>query len=383
MLQLRRNAPAPHSLPELRSLQGTGSNRHRTRKEEINWAATTDFSLVEQFNQGKNTASPLPESKGGCCQIRRIPMPMNQVAYIFPGQGSQFVGMGRELAAAFPAARDIFDRADETLKISLSRIAWEGPEAELNDTINTQPALFVHSMAALAVLQELHPVCVAGHSMGELSALTACSALNFEDGLKLVRARGELMKKAGEISPGSMAAILGLDIPTLEEICRQASAEGEIVQVANDNCPGQVVISGASQAITRAITLANQAGARRAIALAVSIAAHSPLMIHAQEDFNRAVASAPIQDPKLPLVGNVTAEPLTTALQLRQDLQAQLTSRVRWTESVRRMSEIGVQMFLELGSGSVLGGLIKRIDRNLETIPLGTPDDFTQLSTRD
>lgn len=311
-------------------------------------------------------------------------MPNQQIAFVFPGQGSQFVKMGYELASAFPVARLIYEQADDLLNFSLSRLSWEGPEAELNDTVNTQPALYVHSAAVLAVLAEFQPgfqpICMAGHSMGELSALVASGAAEFACGLKLVRVRGELMKKAGVISPGSMAAILGLDIPTLEEICLKASTREEIVQVANDNCPGQVVISGSGPAIQRAIGLANQAGARRAIALAVSIAAHSPLMAHVQEDFNRAVADTPIQDPRMPLIGNVTAAPLNDAKAIRQDLQAQLTSRVRWTESIQQMAGMGVTAFFEIGSGSVLGGLIKRIDRNLQCFSLGTPADMDQLS---
>ena len=311
-------------------------------------------------------------------------MQANQIALIFPGQGSQAVGMGSNLVEAYPTAQQLFDRADELLGFQLSAIAWYGPENELNDTINTQPALYLHSIAALAVFRQfypdLQPAYVAGHSMGELSALAAAGALSFEDGLRLVRTRGELMKKAGEVSPGSMAAILGLDIPKLDQLCAQASSPGEIVQVANDNCPGQVVISGASAAIQRAMALATQAGARRVIPLAVSIAAHSPLMAHSQEDFKRAVDAAPIQDPIIPLVGNVTGTPLTSAQELREDLQAQLTSRVRWTESIQTMASLGVTTFIEVGTGSVLSGLIKRIDRSMVTASFGSPADFEQLA---
>lgn len=304
-------------------------------------------------------------------------------AFVFPGQGSQSVGMGRDLAIAFPSARQVFSQADEWLGFSLSRLAWEGPEADLNDTINTQPALLVHSVAVLTVFQEkypdFHPAFVAGHSMGELSALVAAGILPYKEALMLVRRRGELMKRAGEISPGGMAAALGADIPTLEHICAEASAPNEIVQVANDNCPGQVVISGASPALERAIQLAGQAGVRRIRPLAVSIAAHSPLMTTSQDDFNLAVAAAPITEPRIPLVGNVSALPLSTAAEARADLQAQLTSRVRWTESIQEMIARGVATFIEIGNGQVLAGLIKRIDTNVVCYSLGAPADFDKL----
>jgi [acyl-carrier-protein] S-malonyltransferase len=293
--------------------------------------------------------------------------------------------MGRELAAAYPVALNTFLEADEILEFPLSRLAWEGPEADLNDTVNTQPALLVHSVAALRTLWEIEPgirpAFTAGHSMGELSALVASGALPYSDALKLVRRRGELMKQAGELSPGGMAAILGLDIPTVDVLCSSASQGQEIVQVANDNCPGQVVISGSQPALERALLLAREAGARKAILLAVSIAAHSPLMAHAQAGFNQAVEAAPLVDPEIPLVGNVNAVPLATAGMIRADLQAQLNARVRWTESVQYMITQGVMTFLELGSEMILTGLLKRIDRQARGIPLGNPADFEKIST--
>lgn len=309
---------------------------------------------------------------------------LHNTAFVFPGQGSQFLGMGMHLSQSYPIARATFAEAEALLGIPLSKIAWDGPEEELNDTVNTQPALFVHSIAALRVFQQtypnLQPAYTAGHSLGQLSALVAAGALQFAEGLRLVRARGLAMKYAGSINPGGMAAILGLDIPTLETICAQASLPGDVVQVANDNCPGQVVLSGARSALERAVELAKKAGAKRAMVLAVSIAAHSELMQPAQEAFALAIEKTPIGDAKIPVISNISAQPIQTAKDLRAELLAQLTQRVRWTESIRFMLANSIDTFLELGSGSVLTGLIKRIDRAAQGIPLGLPADFAALS---
>lgn len=301
-------------------------------------------------------------------------------AFVFPGQGSQAVGMGRELAETYPIARETFQEADSILGFSLSQLMWEGPADELNETINTQPALYIHSTAAWRTFavqnQEFQPSAVAGHSLGELSALMASGALTFADGLRLVRKRGELMKRAGELHPGGMAAILGLDIPTLDKVCAEASTADEIVQVANDNCPGQVVISGHKAALERAIAGAKAAGAKRALPLQVSIAAHSPLMASIQQEWDAAVDACAIGRPTIPVVGNVHAKTMLTADELRADIKAQMQSRVRWTESVQFMQKKQTQAFVEVGSGEVLLGMIKRIDPTALRFPLGNPNDF-------
>ncbi len=304
-------------------------------------------------------------------------------AFLFPGQGSQSVGMGKDLAAHHAVAKQLFDEADALFSRAFSRLMWDGPDTELNETVNTQPSLYIHSIAAWKTFTHLYPdfqtASLAGHSLGELSALTASGALLFADGLKLVRTRGELMKRAGESNPGSMAAILGVDIPTLEKVCAEASVHSETVQVANDNCPGQVVISGHKPALERAMARAKAAGAKRAVALAVSIAAHSPLMHTIQNEWNAAVDACAMTDPSIPVVSNVFAKPMTTADELRADIKAQMQSRVRWTESVEAMRGMGIQSYVEAGSGDVLLGLVKRIDASASRYPLGKPEDFAVL----
>jgi [acyl-carrier-protein] S-malonyltransferase len=304
-------------------------------------------------------------------------------AFLFPGQGSQTVGMGKDLAAGFPAAGETFDEADSILGFSLSKLMWDGPKEELDETINTQPALYIHSIAAwrtFSALSTLKPAAVAGHSLGELSALTASGALSFTDGLRLVRTRGELMKRAGDLNPGGMAAILGVDIPTLDKVCAEASTADEIVQVANDNCPGQVVISGHKPALERAMEGAKAAGAKRALLLPVSIAAHSPLMAGIQEEWNAAVDACAMGEPSIPVIGNVHVKPMSTADELRADIKAQMQSRVRWTESVGWMLRNGIQTFVEAGSGEVLLGLIKRIEASTARFLLGNPKDFDAVT---
>ena len=288
-------------------------------------------------------------------------------AFLFPGQGSQFVGMGRDLYDRQPAARALFDEADARLGFPLSRLCFDGPEAALTDTAVQQPALYTTSLAAWAVLTErgqADAAYVAGHSLGEFSALAAAGALGFADGLALVRRRGELMKLAGERQPGGMAAILGLDAAPVAEVCAAAAAEtGGTVGVANDNCPGQVVITGDETALTRAMSLLAEAGARKVVRLPISIAAHSPLMAGVADAFAAAVAAAPLAAARIPVVANVTARPITTPDEIRAELTAQLTAPVRWTDSVRQLGALGVDAYVEVGPGDVLLGLVKRIDR--------------------
>lgn len=291
-------------------------------------------------------------------------------AFLFPGQGSQHVGMGQAVYVHDPHSRAVFDQADTQLGYSLSSLCFNGPEETLTDTVHQQPALLVTSIATWFAMQargwEL-PAFAAGHSLGEFSALVVAGALTFADGLALVRRRGELMKAAGEREPGAMAAVLGLDIPQLETICTEASATtGRSVQVANDNCPGQVVISGDSVALAEAMTLAQGTGAKKVVQLPITIAAHSALMASAAADFAHAVDNTPITTPAVPVIGNVSARPLLTPEEIRVELKAQLTSRVRWTETIQYLSAQGVTKVVEVGSGDVLRGLVKRIERGME-----------------
>jgi len=291
-------------------------------------------------------------------------------AYLFPGQGSQYVGMGRDLCDASSVARTVFAQADSILGVILSRLCFDGPPELLNDTLNTQPAILATSVATLRVLEEHGmdgPAYVAGHSMGEFSALVAAGALSFEDGLHLVRERGRLMKQAGERNPGGMTAVLGLEREQLEAICAAVREQsGEYVGIANDNCPGQLVISGALVPLERAMKLAKERGARRVIRLAVSIAAHSPLMTEAAAEFRRLLDATPFLEPAVPIVANATAGPLTDPDDIRDALGRQLTSPVRWSESVRWMIGQGVTRFVEVGPKEVLTGLLRRIDRAVE-----------------
>ena len=294
------------------------------------------------------------------------------VAFLFPGQGSQHVGMGQDLYESSPEAHAVFDQADEQLGFLLSKLCFEGPLAELTDTVNQQPALFVTSVAMLRTMEAQgweRPSFVAGHSLGELSALAAAGSLTFSDGLELVRRRGELMKEAGEREPGAMAAILALDADAVKAVCAEASASvGRPIQLANDNCPGQIVISGDEEALDKAMALAQEAGARKVVKLPITIAAHSALMASAAAAFAEAVAATPIAAPQVPIIGNVTGRPLTTPDEIRTELEAQLTSAVAWTDSMQYLLAQGVDTFVEVGSGEVLLGLMKRIDRKTKRI---------------
>jgi [acyl-carrier-protein] S-malonyltransferase len=293
-------------------------------------------------------------------------------AFLFPGQGSQYVGMAHNLYTTFPSARAVFEQADGVLDMPLSRLCFEGPEEELDDTYNTQPAILAASIAALRVLDEQglgQTAYVAGHSLGEFSALVAADALSLEDGLRVVRERGRLMKQADDKSPGGMAAIIALDRSIVEKICAEAKKEtGAYVGISNDNCPGQIVISGTETALEQAMAKAQAQGAKVVKRLAVSIAAHSPLMAEAAAEFRRMLEATPFQTPSVPVVANATAGPLTDPGEIREAVAKQLTSPVHWTDSMRWLIAQGVTRFVEVGPKDVLTGLMKRIDRSVERV---------------
>ena len=287
-------------------------------------------------------------------------------AFVFPGQGAQFVGMGKDLYETNALAKKYFDRADEILGFKITEIMFNGTDEQLKETKVTQPAVFLHSVIqALCLGDSFNPAMVAGHSLGEFSALVASRALDFEDGLRLVASRANAMQKACEINSGTMAAIIGLPDEKVEEICASVSSEGDIVVAANYNCPGQLVISGNVNAVNAACEKLKEAGAKRALPLKVSGAFHSPLMQPAKDELQAAIEKTTFKTPKCPVYQNVDAKPHTDAEEIKLNLIAQLTSPVRWTASVQTMIHDGADDFTECGPGKALQGLIGRIDKNV------------------
>lgn len=304
-------------------------------------------------------------------------MTLLTTAFVFPGQGSQVVGMGSDVAQAFPVARQMYEEANDVLGISISSLCFFGPEEDLNNTFNTQPALYVTSLAILRALEtelpEIRPAFYAGHSLGELTALAASGAMTFADGLRLVRERGRLMEEAGKQNPGAMAALLGLNADVVEEVCRKAEeTTGQTLVLANDNCPGQIVISGAVEAVDAGIVLAKEAGARRAVKLPVSIASHSPLMQAASDSFREALDTIEFSQPSAPVYANITAAPLETPDAIRAELTNQLVSRVRWTDTVQNLVKDGATTFVEIGPKDVLSGLNRRISSEITSVSLNS-----------
>lgn len=287
-------------------------------------------------------------------------------AFVFPGQGSQFVGMGKDLYDNNPLAKELFDKADEILGFKITEIMFAGIDEQLKQTNVTQPAVFLHSViSALCLGDEFAPAMVGGHSLGEFSALVAVGALSFEDGLRLVAARANAMQKACEANPGTMAAIIGLPDEKVEEVCAEVSTDGNIVVAANYNCPGQLVISGNTDAINAACEKLKEAGAKRALPLKVGGAFHSPLMQPAKDELEAAIEKTTFRTPKCPVYQNVDARPHTVPEEIKANLIAQLTSSVRWTASVQAMIADGADDFTECGPGKALQGMIGRIDRNV------------------
>lgn len=287
-------------------------------------------------------------------------------AFVFPGQGSQFVGMGKDLYENNALAKELFDKADEILGFKITDIMFAGNDEQLKQTNVTQPAVFLHSViSALCLGDDFKPAMVAGHSLGEFSALVAAGALSFEDGLKLVAARANAMQKACEANPGTMAAIIGLSDEKVEEMCSEVSADGQIVVAANYNCPGQLVISGNVEAVNAACEKLKEAGAKRALPLKVGGAFHSPLMQPAKDELQAAIEQTEFAAPSCPVYQNVDAKAHTDAAEIKANLTAQLTSPVRWTASVQAMIADGADDFTECGPGKALQGMIGRIDKNV------------------
>lgn len=300
-----------------------------------------------------------------------------KTALLFPGQASQYVGMGKDLHDKHASARDRFDLANEIMGIDLRRICFEGPAEELKQTKYTQPAIFVHSVI-VAELLGFAPAAAAGHSLGEYSALVAAGALTFEDGLRLVKKRGELMQESGTRSPGTMAAIIGAEPALVEECCHEAAAAG-IVQAANFNSPGQIVISGSLEGVDRAMEVLKAKGVRLVKKLPVSGAFHSPLMQYAQDELGAVLDATPISDARFPVYANVTGLPVTAAADIRDNLLRQVTSPVLWQSSMERMLADGLARFLESGPGNVLQGLLKRIDPDVSCLTVGTHEELLSL----
>jgi [acyl-carrier-protein] S-malonyltransferase len=306
---------------------------------------------------------------------------MKPTAFIFPGQGSQYVGMGKEFFENFSVAKRVFEEADDTLRFSVSALCFQGPEDALKLTENTQPAILTASVGALRVLEAekgVVPQFAAGHSLGEYSALVASGALSFPEAVKTVRLRGKFMQEAVPVGEGAMAAVLGMEREQIEELCRACSS-GEVLAPANFNCPGQIVIAGHSKAVGRAIERIKQEG-KKAVLLPVSAPFHSPLMKPAGERLEKALEQVSVNDLKVPVVTNVEAEVNHSKERVKGLLVAQVSSPVRWEESVRKMIEKGVEQVLEIGPGKVLSGLMKRIDNRIETKSLEDLQTLKKIS---
>lgn len=305
----------------------------------------------------------------------------SRIAFVFPGQGSQYVGMGKQLYETSPAARRVFEQADQILNFPLSTLCFEGPQEALDDTVNAQPAILTVSIACLEALKErlgplgyvLAPSLVAGHSLGEFTALVAAGVLDFEDALKLVRERGLLMKESSLQKPGGMAAVIGLDDGTLQEVVEVAQTEG-VLTVANANSPGQMVLSGELPALQRAMELAKERGARMVTRLEISIASHSPLMQQASQRFSALLSQIQLRPPEVPLIANISARAITTVEDLRSELSEHLVRPVQWTQSVQAMMAQGIDTFVEIGPKQVLSRLIKRISAEANPVTLTEPE---------